>query len=235
MEGAQLRRLPYAAVRAAEAIAVDPQLGARGFPVAMPTTRGGTVAFAGPPFLLSATPLRLRRPPPRLGEHDGELRRDAAWAARAAPPIPPPRVPWTPARRRRVARGEGARVLDGTLVLDFTWVVAGPVATRILADQGARVVKVERRDAMDFGNRRGGLTGNLNRGKQSIVLNMADPRGVDARARPRAARGRGDRQLLGTRDAQLGPRLRWSARAQAGRDRGRDVGLWLDGAAAAIS
>jgi len=68
--------------------------------------------------------------------------------------------------------------LDGVRVLDFTWVVAGPVATRILADLGADVIKVERRDATDFGDRRGGLTGSLMRGKRSVVLNLADPRGV---------------------------------------------------------
>jgi crotonobetainyl-CoA:carnitine CoA-transferase CaiB-like acyl-CoA transferase len=58
-------------------------------------------------------------------------------------------------------------------------VVAGPVATRILADHGAEVIKIERRDALDFGARRDGLTGNLNRGKQSIVLNMTTPQGVE--------------------------------------------------------
>jgi len=69
-------------------------------------------------------------------------------------------------------------VLAGTRVLDFTWVVAGPVATRALADLGAEVIRVERRDSQDFGDRRGGLSGTLMRGKRSIVLNLADPRGV---------------------------------------------------------
>src|SRR5215470_9307282 len=69
--------------------------------------------------------------------------------------------------------------LAGVRVLDFTHVVAGPVATRILADLGAEVIKVERRDAVDFGDRRGGLTGTLMRGKQSIVVDLAKPRGVE--------------------------------------------------------
>ena len=63
-------------------------------------------------------------------------------------------------------------------MLDFTWVVAGPVATRILADLGADVIKVERRNSIDFGDRRGGLSGTLMRGKRSVVLNLADARGV---------------------------------------------------------
>ncbi|MGE0681160.1 MAG: CaiB/BaiF CoA transferase family protein [Candidatus Binatia bacterium] len=69
------------------------------------------------------------------------------------------------------------RALAGVRILDFTWVVAGPVATRILADQGAEVIKIERRDSLDLGSRRGGFTGNLFRGKESTVINMADPRG----------------------------------------------------------
>ena len=71
------------------------------------------------------------------------------------------------------------RALEGVRILDFTWVVAGPVATRILADQGAEVIKVERRDTLDLGTRRGGFSGNLHRGKESMVVNMADPRGIE--------------------------------------------------------
>ena len=71
------------------------------------------------------------------------------------------------------------RALEGVRILDFTWVVAGPVAVRILADQGAEIIKIERRDTLDLGTRRGGFSGNLHRGKESTVINMADPRGIE--------------------------------------------------------
>jgi crotonobetainyl-CoA:carnitine CoA-transferase CaiB-like acyl-CoA transferase len=67
-------------------------------------------------------------------------------------------------------------------ILDFTWVVAGPVATRILADQGAEVIKIERGDenAMSvLGPRRIGLQGELHRNKRSAAINMTKPRGVE--------------------------------------------------------
>ncbi len=72
--------------------------------------------------------------------------------------------------------------LAGIRVLDFTWVVAGPVATRILADHGAEVIKVERGDPAAIaitGPRRIGLQGELHRNKRSVAINMSDPRGID--------------------------------------------------------
>jgi crotonobetainyl-CoA:carnitine CoA-transferase CaiB-like acyl-CoA transferase len=180
MEGAQLRRLPFAAVRHPQELATDAQLAARGFPVVLRTEAGQELPFPGPPFLLSATPLRLRHAPPGLAQQDAARANDPAWRGNAHDEATPrARAIGTPKPLAPPADAPSARVLDGTLVLDFTWVVAGPVATRLLADQGARVIKIERRDAADFGQRRGGLTGNLNRGKQSVVLNLADRRGLE--------------------------------------------------------
>jgi crotonobetainyl-CoA:carnitine CoA-transferase CaiB-like acyl-CoA transferase len=72
-----------------------------------------------------------------------------------------------------------AMPLDGVRVLDFTWVVAGPVATRILGDHGAQVVKVERKNPPPLGNRKLGLQCDLHRSKLSVALNMQHPRGVE--------------------------------------------------------
>jgi crotonobetainyl-CoA:carnitine CoA-transferase CaiB-like acyl-CoA transferase len=68
--------------------------------------------------------------------------------------------------------------LAGIRVLDFTWVVAGPVATRILADHGAEVIKLERKPG-PLGSRQTGLQGDLHRNKRSIAVNMANPRGIE--------------------------------------------------------
>jgi crotonobetainyl-CoA:carnitine CoA-transferase CaiB-like acyl-CoA transferase len=171
VEGAQLRRIPYAAVLALLQLPENPQLRARGFFVPVRHDEiGNTITYPGAPYVFSATPWRIRRRPPLLGEHNeeifAELERRALNAAHTTDSALSP-------------QHSGLRTLDGVRIIDFTWVVAGPVATRILADHGAEVLKIERRDALDFGSRRGGLTGNLNRGKQSIVLNMGTPQGVE--------------------------------------------------------
>jgi benzylsuccinate CoA-transferase BbsF subunit len=63
--------------------------------------------------------------------------------------------------------------LQGIRVLDFTWVLAGPVATRILAAMGAEVIKVERKSG--YIAPPVGIHGDLNRDKLSIALNMSAP------------------------------------------------------------
>jgi len=73
--------------------------------------------------------------------------------------------------------------LDGVLVADFSRVLAGPVATMMLGDLGADVVKVERPgtgdDTRAWGPpfRDGESTYNLsvNRNKRSVELDLTDP------------------------------------------------------------
>ena len=77
-------------------------------------------------------------------------------------------------------------LLDGLTVLDFTRVLAGPYCTRLLADLGARVIKIERPGEGDE-MRRGflqleeGRTDQatyfirINAGKQSVALDLAHP------------------------------------------------------------
>ena len=71
--------------------------------------------------------------------------------------------------------------LDGVRVLDFTTVMSGPFATRLLADLGAEVLKVESFEGDQVRGRppmREGFSryfGMLNSGKRSIALNLKAP------------------------------------------------------------
>jgi crotonobetainyl-CoA:carnitine CoA-transferase CaiB-like acyl-CoA transferase len=75
--------------------------------------------------------------------------------------------------------------LHGYRIVDLTSNVAGPLATMILGDQGADVIKVEAPDGdstRSGANRRGGFTAsfvNNNRNKRSIVLKLKNPAELD--------------------------------------------------------
>ncbi len=64
-------------------------------------------------------------------------------------------------------------VLDAVRVLDLSWGVAGPMATMLMADQGAQVTKIEPPSGDPF---RGELGYRVwQRGKRSAVLDLKDP------------------------------------------------------------
>jgi len=76
--------------------------------------------------------------------------------------------------------------LDGIKVLDLTQAVAGPVATMLLAELGAEVIKVEFPGIGDLtrmsGFAKGGMNSsvlNCNRGKRSIQIDMKSAAGRD--------------------------------------------------------
>ena len=115
--------------------------------------------------------------------------------------------------------------LAGILVIDLTRVLAGPFCTMVLADLGARVIKVEAPgrgdDARGIGPFVGGASvyfASLNRGKQSIALDLKD-------AADRAVFARGTQDLAGRRP----PRI--SARDGSGRRGGAPDRLFAEGGA----
>ena len=77
------------------------------------------------------------------------------------------------------------RPLEGILVLDLSRVLSGPYCTMYLADMGARVVKVERPGSGDetrrfgppFVNGQSTYFLSINRGKESVALDLKHPEG----------------------------------------------------------
>jgi crotonobetainyl-CoA:carnitine CoA-transferase CaiB-like acyl-CoA transferase len=182
---AQHYRVPLAPVQTARDLVESPQLQARQFFVDVEhPDLGMTLRYPGAPYALSTTPWQLRRRPPRLGEHNAEI-------IASLPPLPfPPSPlagegetePWQPVQP----------ALQGIRVLDFSWFGAVPIGTKILADHGAEVIRVESMARPDLLRLIGsshfrdytpdlngsGFFNDFNSSKYGITLNLNHPEGV---------------------------------------------------------
>jgi crotonobetainyl-CoA:carnitine CoA-transferase CaiB-like acyl-CoA transferase len=140
--------------------------------------RLGDRAMPGPFARCSRDGFSYRYPAPGVGEHDQAIRRE--WLQRPARPIsagvsPPP--------------APGRPPLSSLKVADLSWVVAGPVVGRALADFGATVIRVEsstkietaRHMAPFYGGRSGvensALYINCNAGKLGLALDLSTEEG----------------------------------------------------------
>jgi crotonobetainyl-CoA:carnitine CoA-transferase CaiB-like acyl-CoA transferase len=77
-------------------------------------------------------------------------------------------------------------MLRDVLVLDLSRVLAGPYCTQLLADLGARVIKIEapagddtRRWGPPYLEGESGYYLSVNRGKESVAVNLKEPRGAE--------------------------------------------------------
>ncbi len=160
----QRRRIALSPLNGAADVRADEHLNARGFFDA----RG----WPGAPYRLSATPWRAQRGIGAPGG-DADLVRATAQRGRA----PAPALP---------AAGTSSLPLAGLRVVDLTWVGAGPFTTKLLADFGAEVWKIESATRPDQLRRAepmsaaGGLDAsgyfaNRNTNKKSVTLDLKRP------------------------------------------------------------
>ncbi|MER5434161.1 CoA transferase [Streptomyces sp. NPDC002588] len=169
-ERAQARKLPWAAVDLPCELPDNPQLAARDF-----FTRVDGRTDLGFPFAFPEGHRRTALTVARPGADQALL--DEARPVRPAEGAAPAARP----------------ALDGVRVLDLTWVLAGPYCTKVLADHGADVIKVEsagRPDPTRFAPfmhlSRGphtdpntnGYFNEVNRNKRSVALDTRTEDGV---------------------------------------------------------
>lgn len=95
-------------------------------------------------------------------------------------------------QRMRGGYSMGKQALSRLKVLDLSWNIAGPYCTKLLADSGAEVIKVERPSMGDPSRHEGpypndeknieasGLFAYLNNNKKSITLNLKSEAGKEA-------------------------------------------------------
>ncbi|HXZ86825.1 MAG TPA: CoA transferase, partial [Myxococcota bacterium] len=123
----------------------------------------GRVRMIGAIAQLSTTPAAPGRPAPRVGEHTAEVlaerRRPAPRAPRAAP--------------------DPGQPLAGMLILEIATIIAAPLSTSLLADLGARVIRVEplEGDPYRMMLAGGGTAVKTTAGKQSICLDLKTAEG----------------------------------------------------------
>lgn len=136
-------------------------------PVLGPVTQVGSLVVIG------GGASTIGAPAPMLDQHADELRALACSVAGAAPP---PGASADAPTSDATARPAGVGPLAGITVLEAAYFVAGPLATTLLAELGARVIKIEPM-AGDPYRRTGKQSTKFLHGKESIALDLKSPDG----------------------------------------------------------
>ena len=138
----------------------------------------GPVRTIGPLAELTVTPAAIGTPAPRVGEHTAAVLAELA----ERPPSPPAAPAPGPAAASGGAEAERTgRPLDGVLVVEFATIIAAPLSTALLADLGARVIRVEVIDGDPYRHLvpSGATAAKTTAGKESICIDLKTPAGRD--------------------------------------------------------
>ncbi|HPG25504.1 MAG TPA: CoA transferase [Myxococcota bacterium] len=167
-EQAVAQKWLFAPVYLAQDLLADPQLLDREFWIDV-----AGLKMPGPFARLSETPIDYARPAPQLGQDQALV---DALARRPSPPT----VAKTAPREQ---------IFEGLKVADFSWIAAGPLITKDLANLGATVLRVEtetRVDTLRFlppwigppGTTTGHTAANMNESKLGIEIDFTKPEGL---------------------------------------------------------
>jgi crotonobetainyl-CoA:carnitine CoA-transferase CaiB-like acyl-CoA transferase len=148
------KQIPIGPISSAADVMANPQYAARGVWSEVDHPVAGRLRYIGAPYHMPASPVRISRPAPLLGQHDKEVRAEVESSA-----------------LRAVQGASGAVATDrlplaGVRVAEFCWVWAGPYAGMLLASLGAEVIKVE-------GHRRSDLT------RRSVIWPIQEPAPIE--------------------------------------------------------
>ena len=156
---AQALRLPAAPLNTPGQFADNDQFQFRDYFENVQFEDGTNYRLPGAPFRMSKSPLRISGAAPVRGQDTDLLNQNGSDEQVAIDAQPEP---------------DGANgPLEGIRILDFTRIWAGPYSTRLLADYGAEVIKVES-SLFDTDNRIGATpyVADLNRNKTGITLDL---------------------------------------------------------------
>jgi crotonobetainyl-CoA:carnitine CoA-transferase CaiB-like acyl-CoA transferase len=149
-------------VRSPEEALLDPLLLADGCVTEVDDPDLGPIRQVGRVIDMARHPATIPTPAPAFGAHTEEVIAEADAVARHAGNQP----------ESTLAAAKRSSPLEGILVLDLGLAVAGPFGTQVLAELGARVIKVNTlNDKFWFSNH---IAMCCNRDKDSITLNLKD-------------------------------------------------------------
>ena len=161
LEAAAQVGIPMQPTRRPEDALNDQALIDEGIVVTLDDPEVGPIRQVGIVYGMSKTPGKVQGPAPTIGQHTDEI------LAELLNPIPA-----TP-----TASSGGLKApLDGVLVLDLGLAIAGPFSNQLLSDLGATVIKIN--TVYDTFWHSTHIAYTANRGKQSISINLKDPRGL---------------------------------------------------------
>jgi crotonobetainyl-CoA:carnitine CoA-transferase CaiB-like acyl-CoA transferase len=195
---AQAEHVPSFPVNSPAEVANNPQYAARRYFVDCVHPVAGRLRIPGAPIRFSRTPWQLKRPAPRLGEHNAEIlgRRlgietaEIEQIALNAASLVENSANRSDSRHLEEGvpeRGSAQLPFAGIRVADFGWIYALPYATAWLAALGADVIKIEsstRPDLVRFLSgtdgvtsiNRSGIFNGINFSKRSLALNLSHPK-----------------------------------------------------------